>query len=164
MNAWLPFFTSFVIISYTLSRSLSKNTFVRMGCFPGRQFVDHGKVEVRIDGHRQRPRNRGCRHEQDVGTFALFPQRRSLHHPEPVLLVNHGQAEAPEFCALLDKGMRADDYIDFAGFDLAGRPFLSAPFLLPVTRAALSPRISAQRSMFRKCWFASISVGAMMAD
>ena len=74
-----------------------------------RQLDERGGVEVTEDGHRDRSRDRGRCHHEDVRRRAcLGVQRRPLLDPEAVLLVDHDQPEVGELHALLEKGVRPD--------------------------------------------------------
>ena len=80
--------------------------------------ADHGDVEVAVDRHRRRARDRRGGHDQDVGHRAaarLVAQRRPLLDAEAVLLVDHDRAERGEVDALLDEGVGADGDVDLAG-------------------------------------------------
>ncbi len=80
----------------------------------GRQLVEHRDVEVAVDRHRRRARDRRRGHHQHVGVVALAPQRGALLDAEAVLLVDHGHAELGERDALGDQRVRADDDVDLA--------------------------------------------------
>ena len=58
-----------------------------------RKFIDDGNVEIPVNGHGQRSRNRGGRHDQDVRRQTLCPQGCALQDAETVLLVDDDQAE-----------------------------------------------------------------------
>ncbi len=62
------------------------------------------------------------------GNDILAPQPGSLHDSEPVLLVDHGEAEVAETDIVFDDGMGADKYVERA-VGQSGRDFLS--FLFP---------------------------------
>ena len=62
----------------------------------GRQLVEHRDVEIAVEREGERARDGRGRHHEHVRALALAPQRRALGDPEAVLLVHHGQAEAPE--------------------------------------------------------------------
>ena len=84
---------------------------------PRRQFVDHRDVEVGIERHRQRARDRRRAHhqlvrQQPVGTLA---QREPLGDAEAVLLVDDGKRHPLEDDRLLDQRMGADQEVDLSG-------------------------------------------------
>ena len=87
------------------------------GVRPGRQLVEHGGVEVAVDGHRRRARDRGGRHDQHVGDGALGPlgpEGGPLLDAEAVLLVDHHDAEGAEGDRLAQQGVGADQDVDGA--------------------------------------------------
>ena len=77
-----------------------------------RHLVDDRHVEVAVDREGERARDWRRRHDEHVRVATLFPQRRPLHHAEPVLLVDDREAEAVEIDALLDHRVRPDDDVD----------------------------------------------------
>src|SRR5512143_3681288 len=90
----------------------------------GREFIDHGHIEVTIDGEGERPRDRRCRHHQNVWLVSLGSEGRALHYTEPVLLVDDGKAEAMKLHILFYESMRPDHYLRHAGFYLCEKRFL----------------------------------------
>ena len=82
------------------------------GLSPLREFVDDGDIEVSVNGKGQGPRDGSGRHDHDMGPFALFGQRASLAHSEPVLLVRDDEAQFIEPDVFGQEGMCADDEID----------------------------------------------------
>ena len=100
-----------------------------------RQLVDHRDVEVRVRGHRERPRDRRRRHDQlmrpPVAGRALLPQTQPLVHAEAMLLVDDRNRERGEFDALLEQRVRADHDPGVAaahrGEGLAPRPRARPP-------------------------------------
>ena len=82
---------------------------------PRRELVDDAHIEIPVHGHAQRPRNGGGGHHQDVRrNLCLGPQTGALGHSEPVLLVDHDQAEAMEDHLGLEHRMGADKEMDRA--------------------------------------------------
>ena len=111
---------------------------------PRRQLVDHRHVQISIEGHRQRARNRRRRHHQLVRQEAVLPgsglcrvlrspctlhlfggragipralpaQRQPLRHAEAVLLVHDGQRQPGKDHRILDQRMRADQHVHLTG-------------------------------------------------
>ena len=83
---------------------------------PRRQLVDHRHVQVGIEGHRQRARNRRRRHHQLMRQETALPtQRQPLRHAEAVLLVHNGQRQPGKDHRILDQRMRADQHVHLAG-------------------------------------------------
>ena len=83
----------------------------------GRHLVDDGDVEVAVQGHRQGAGDRRRGHDEDVRGNAVRPfgpEAGTLVHAETVLLVDDGEAEAPEDDVVLDEGVGADDQADGA--------------------------------------------------
>ena len=72
-------------------------------------FVETGMVEVAIGGHRQRSGDRGGCHHDDIDAFTLLAQQHALAHAEPVLFVDHGEAEVLVGHAFGYQRMGADD-------------------------------------------------------
>ena len=95
------------------------------GCAAGWQLVEHGHVEIAVDGECERTRDRRRRHHEHVGQHVraavrrgLVLERDALRHAEAVLLVDHDDAERTEAHALLDERVRADDEVDLAGCEV----------------------------------------------
>ena len=83
---------------------------------PRRQLVDHRHVQIGIEGHRQRARDRRRRHHQLVRQETALPaQRQPLRHAEAVLLVHDGQRQPGKDHRILDQRMRADQHVHLAG-------------------------------------------------
>lgn len=81
------------------------------GLAPARKFAQRRGLQVSVGGQRQRPRDRGRRHHQQMRRDALRglgPQPVSLLDAEPVLLVDDHHAEVVEFDGVLQQRMRAD--------------------------------------------------------
>ena len=67
---------------------------LRYDLFPaGRKFVDHGNIEIAVERHGERARNRRCGHDQHVRRHALLHQLKPLHHTETMLLVDDYKAQ-----------------------------------------------------------------------
>ena len=82
-----------------------------------RQLVEHGRVQVAVDGHGRGARDRGGRHHQDVrhdlaGSF--LPEGSPLLDAEAMLLVDHHRPQRPERHRLGQQGMGADQDVDRA--------------------------------------------------
>ena len=83
----------------------------------GRELVEHADVEVAVDGHRRRARDRGGGHHEGVGRApgaVPIAQGRALLDAEAVLLVDHHDAERRERHPLLDQRVGADREVDGA--------------------------------------------------
>ena len=83
-------------------------------------FIQPRMIQIAIGRHRQRTRDRGRRHHDDIDPFAFLPQQHTLAHAEPVLFVNHGKAEVVIGHTFRDQRMRADHDLRAAilkGFD-----------------------------------------------
>ena len=147
---------------------------------PGGPRADHRDVEVAVDRHGRRARDRRRRHDQDVGHRAaagLVPQGGPLLDAEAVLLVDDDRAERGEVDALLDEGVGADGDVDLAGGQPGedappvggARPCWSAARPAPAGRrtatcpASGTSTSSSSARMPRACCSASTSVGAMNA-
>ena len=75
----------------------------------GGQLGQRRRLEVAEDGHRDGPRDRRRGHHQHVRRDrGLAGQRRPLLDPEPVLLVDHDQAEVREADPVLEQRVGAD--------------------------------------------------------
>ena len=79
----------------------------------GRQFVDYRHVEVAVDGHGKRARDRrGCHHKHVRRIEVFLPQTGALRHAEAVLLVDNHQPEASERpTVVLNHGVCADENV-----------------------------------------------------
>ena len=95
-----------------------------------RHLVEDHDVQIAVVGERERPRDRGRRHDQDVRRRALALERHPLVHAEPMLFVDDGQREVRER-NLLHEGMRPDDEVDVSRRD----PLEDPGSVLPVTAA-----------------------------
>ena len=74
----------------------------------GGRLRDLGHSEVAVDRERERARDRRRGHVQDVWTSS-FGECAPLLDAEPMLFVDDGDGEVPQFHALLDQRMRTDD-------------------------------------------------------
>ncbi len=87
----------------------------------GRQFIQHGNVQVAIKSERQRPRNRCGGEHQDVGRVpmerGLVHESFALQHAETVLLVNGHKAKPRECHVFFDQRVRAHYELRFTRFD-----------------------------------------------
>ncbi len=79
-----------------------------------RHLVYHRQIEIAVDRECERPRDRRRGHHQDVRVVALLLERRSLKHPETVLLVHYDKTEPREVHAFLDQRVSADHYLRLA--------------------------------------------------
>ena len=87
-----------------------------------RQFVDHRHVQVAVQRHRQRTRDRRSGHYQHVRRPAVFvPQPRPLLDAETVLLVDHHEPEVFELHRILDQRMGPDQNMHVAGKQVFGQ-------------------------------------------
>ncbi len=78
------------------------------GLAAGRQLVEHGNLEIAVEGEGERAGNRCGRHHENVGALGLAAKRRAMPDAEAVLLVDHGQPESLEGHASLHQRVRAD--------------------------------------------------------
>ena len=75
----------------------------------GRHLVQHRHVEIGIEGHRQRARNRRCTHHQLVGFAHPFAaQFKALRHAETMLLVDDRESKPRQRYLVLEQRVRAD--------------------------------------------------------
>ncbi len=82
---------------------------VRIGWRPGREFVEHGDVEIAVDGHAERARDGRRGHHEDVRVLALAAEREALEHAEFVLLIDDDEAELVRGEAVVEQRVGADD-------------------------------------------------------
>ena len=76
----------------------------------GRKLVEHGYVEISVQGHGQRAGNRRGGHHQHVRRDScLRPEFRALLHAEAVLLVDDGQRQVFELYRVFNQGVRTHD-------------------------------------------------------
>ena len=83
---------------------------------PDRQTVrrllpDQAHLHIRIDEHREGPRDRGRRHHERMRPLPLFRQLLPLIHAEAVLLIRDHQRELVIHDLLLKQGMGANDEV-----------------------------------------------------
>jgi hypothetical protein len=116
---------------------------------PRRQFVENGNVEIAVNGHAQRARNRRGRHHENVGILPLAAQRQPLQHAELVLLVDHDETQLVGSIAVVKQRVRA--HHDGAGsrrgpsrrFSFQ-RKQIKLPSLQPVGFFALALRVAGE--------------------
>ena len=154
-----------------------------MGFRPRPLFVQDRQIKVTVKRERERARYGRGGHDQQVWRLALVAQRGPLHDSEPVLLVDHGQAQARHVRVLLQQRVRANRHVQRAlrhhGLNLTLLPCrlaaqeqaqrhrtrqrrqLEGQDGEPPSVGAPSPVTSPR--MVLKCCCASISVGAMNA-
>ena len=83
-----------------------------------RHLVEQAQVEIPMQCHGERTRDRGRRHHQHVGGGALpLEQGHALLHTEAVLFIDYDQAQRRERDRLLNQGMRTHDHPSRAGCD-----------------------------------------------
>ena len=136
---------------------------------PRRQLVDHGYIEIAVEHHVERARNRRCRHRKDMRLHRARPRRQQapLAHAETVLLVDHHQAQRIERDPFLEERMSSDQNVDRTGLQF--RHELGAFFFSrrsgEKSDAGLlvSGRPSKSFWKFCRCCSARISVGATTA-
>jgi hypothetical protein len=91
------------------------------GLAAGRQLIDHGDVEVAVDGEGERARDGRGGHDEHVRRVgaegALLAQGGALHDAEAVLLIDDGEAEVVEADAALDQRVRAAGDVDLAALE-----------------------------------------------
>ena len=93
------------------------------GFAAGRQFVDHGTIQIPVSAHGQGARNGGGGHHQHVRRDgALFPQCSALGHAKPVLFVHNRQSQLGKGHAVLQQGVGAHDEIHFSGGQIGQNP------------------------------------------
>ena len=76
-----------------------------------RHLIDHRNIEIAVNGHGQRARNRRRRHDQNIRRRFARRQPGPLRHAELVLLIDDGEAEILERNTLVKQRMRPDDDI-----------------------------------------------------
>ena len=74
----------------------------------GRKFIDHRDIEVAVNRHRERARDRRRGHDEHVRCDAFPRQFEALHHAESMLLVDDHEAEFGELDVLFNQRMRPD--------------------------------------------------------
>ena len=75
---------------------------------PGRQFIQHGHIEVAVGREPEGARNGRRGHHQQVWVEALANEFFPLHHAEPVLLIDDHQAQSLGLITFVDERVRAD--------------------------------------------------------
>ena len=75
----------------------------------GRLLPEGGDIQVAIERHGKRARDRCGRQQQHVRRLALLDERRPLFDPEPVLLVDHHQSQPVEGSFFLEQGVGTHD-------------------------------------------------------
>ena len=83
-----------------------------------RHFIDHRKVQVTVQRHRQCPRDWRCRHDERIRVSTFGHELQALNNTKPMLFINDHEAEVLENRVLLDESMRADNDLGLAGGDL----------------------------------------------
>ena len=78
---------------------------------PRRHLIKRGHIEVPVKRHRERARDRRCRHHEHIRHRALAAQASPLHHAELVLLINHRQPQPRNPRALIKQRMSADENV-----------------------------------------------------
>ena len=126
--------------------------------------LDDGQVADPGQGQVERPRDRRGRQRQDVDLAAELLEPLLGGHPEPLLLVDHDEAEVLEPDVLAEQPVRADDDVD--------RPVGQARRWWPPgsprgrTATAAGPRAGTRRSAgvnVAWCWAARTVVGTRIA-
>ena len=84
----------------------------------GRLFVKPRDVHIAVSRKRERARDGGGGHHEDVGARAFVGQIEALMNAEAMLLVDHCQREIMEFHVFLEQGMRADHDVNAARGDV----------------------------------------------
>ena len=88
-----------------------------------RLFIEAGMIKIAIGCHRQRARDRRCRHHDHINARAFLAEDDPLAHAKPVLLVNHGKAKIGKAHILGQQRMRSHNQRNLAtgqpGGDLA---------------------------------------------
>ena len=80
-----------------------------------RPLADDRNVEIPIQDHRKRPRNRSCTHDDGMRHLLCFSgQCLPLTDTKTVLFVRHNKCQIPEPDALLDQGMCSDNDLRFS--------------------------------------------------
>ena len=81
----------------------------------GRPLADDRNVEIPIQDHRKRPRNRSCAHDDGMRHLLCFSgQHLPLTDAKTMLFVCHNERQIPEPDALLDQGMCSDNDLRFS--------------------------------------------------
>ena len=91
-----------------------------------RRRLDDRHVADADERHVQRARNRRRAHREHVHLLLHLLDLLLVRHAEPLLFVDHEQAEIAELDVLRQQAVRADDDVDLAGGEI-GRASPSAP-------------------------------------
>src|ERR1700723_558806 len=83
----------------------------------GRHFIDHGDIEIAVNGESESTRDGRRSHNEHMRRCAFFHQALALQHAEAVLFVDDHEAETLEFNSVFDQRVRASDELGFAGAD-----------------------------------------------
>ena len=83
-----------------------------------RHFVDDGKVEVAIERHRKRARNRSRRHNERVWILSLGHELQPLYHTKSMLLVDDHQAQFVEHRMFFNESVCSNDHLNLTHRDL----------------------------------------------
>ena len=85
---------------------------------PGWHLVDDRYVEIGVEAHRQRTRDRrGAHHQLMRIADAFLPQCEPLRDAEPMLFIDDGEPEPRQRHLVLEQHMGADRELRFAAFD-----------------------------------------------
>jgi len=106
----------------------------------GGHLVDGGDLEVTVDREGEGAGDGRGGHHQQVGVHALLAEAGTLHHAEPVLLIDDGEAEPGDGYVILKQGVGADDDVGAA----MGR--IAADLLLLVWRERAGEHEHAKRA------------------
>ena len=83
----------------------------------GRDFIQHGHIEVAVHDERQRARDGRSRHNENVRRSTFRGERGTLRHAETVLLIRDHRAQPVELHTLLNERVRAHDHLCRARFN-----------------------------------------------
>ena len=83
----------------------------------GRHLGNHRYVEVAVDAHREGPRDRRRRHQEDMRIACLLLEGFPLEHAESMLFVDDGEPQTVEADLPLDDRMSTHDDVDFTAPD-----------------------------------------------
>ena len=78
------------------------------------ELVERRHIQVPVVGERERPGDRGGRHDENVGVGALLLQRDPLVDPEAMLFVDDDEGEVRELDSLFDEGVGPHRQVDGA--------------------------------------------------
>ena len=94
-NVCLPSEFQFLLDKFVDLQAFILESVVSRDWFPARwQLVDHGYVQIPVQRHCQRSRNRGGGHDQHVGrNRVLLPEFGTLGDAEPMLLVDYDKPD-----------------------------------------------------------------------